>query len=208
MSDVHDTRGYTITRVFDAPREAVWAAWTEPDQFAQWFGGPDSHLEDVVTEARDGGEWRADMVLANGHRTRGAGSTWRWTRRRGCGSRSPTSSRWATCAAGTSPTSSTSRRAMARRRSSTGWRPWSSSGEVRGSRGATAKVSRDPSHPGDAMRRLTLRKETLTDLTPAEMAAVQGGSLHLTLICAALVGAVVQTVKNGTHNLTLLECAQ
>ena len=58
------------------------------------------------------------------------------------------------------------------------------------------------------MRRLTLHKETLTDLTPSELSAVQGGSLHLTMICAALVGAVVQTVKNGTHNLTLLECAE
>ena len=58
------------------------------------------------------------------------------------------------------------------------------------------------------MRRLTLRKETLTDLTPSELSAVRGGSLHLTLICAALVDAVVRTVKDGTHDLTLLECAE
>jgi len=27
-----------ITRVFDAPRELVWKAWTEPEHFARWYG--------------------------------------------------------------------------------------------------------------------------------------------------------------------------
>ncbi|HEY1310142.1 MAG TPA: SRPBCC domain-containing protein [Pseudolabrys sp.] len=27
-----------ITRVFDAPRELVWRAWTDPKMMAQWFG--------------------------------------------------------------------------------------------------------------------------------------------------------------------------
>jgi uncharacterized protein YndB with AHSA1/START domain len=27
-----------ITRVFDAPRELVWQAWTDPKMMAQWFG--------------------------------------------------------------------------------------------------------------------------------------------------------------------------
>ena len=31
--------GFTITRVFDAPRERVWKEWTEPERFADWFGG-------------------------------------------------------------------------------------------------------------------------------------------------------------------------
>jgi len=26
----------TITRVFDAPRERVWKAWTDPKQIAKW----------------------------------------------------------------------------------------------------------------------------------------------------------------------------
>ncbi|WP_438267127.1 SRPBCC family protein [Haladaptatus salinisoli] len=26
----------TITRTFDAPRERVWAAWTDPKQVSQW----------------------------------------------------------------------------------------------------------------------------------------------------------------------------
>ena len=31
-------REILITRVFNAPREVVWRAWTEPDQVAKWFG--------------------------------------------------------------------------------------------------------------------------------------------------------------------------
>jgi uncharacterized protein YndB with AHSA1/START domain len=34
--------GITITRVFDAPRERVWQEWTEPERFADWFGGPEA----------------------------------------------------------------------------------------------------------------------------------------------------------------------
>lgn len=27
-----------IERVFDAPRETVWKAWTEPEQIKKWWG--------------------------------------------------------------------------------------------------------------------------------------------------------------------------
>ena len=33
-----EEREITITRVFDAPRELVFQAWTDPDQLARWFG--------------------------------------------------------------------------------------------------------------------------------------------------------------------------
>ena len=33
-----------IVREFDAPRELVWRAWTEPEQFADWFGGKDAEI--------------------------------------------------------------------------------------------------------------------------------------------------------------------
>jgi uncharacterized protein YndB with AHSA1/START domain len=29
---------FVITRVFDAPRDLVWRAWTEPDRIVAWFG--------------------------------------------------------------------------------------------------------------------------------------------------------------------------
>ncbi len=31
-------RAIVITRVFDAPRQLVWKAWTEPRHFARWYG--------------------------------------------------------------------------------------------------------------------------------------------------------------------------
>jgi uncharacterized protein YndB with AHSA1/START domain len=55
--------GITITRVFDAPRELVFRAWTEPERFARWFGGPGTEVppSTVSMEVRPGGAWRATM---------------------------------------------------------------------------------------------------------------------------------------------------
>ena len=54
----------TITRVFEAPRELVWKAWTEPERFAQWFGGRDSTvpLETASMDVRPGGAWSVVMI--------------------------------------------------------------------------------------------------------------------------------------------------
>ena len=54
----------SITRTFDAPREAVWRAWTEPGRFADWCGGKDAEipLSGVAMDVRPGGEWRAVML--------------------------------------------------------------------------------------------------------------------------------------------------
>jgi uncharacterized protein YndB with AHSA1/START domain len=58
-----ETVGITITRVFDAPRERVWQEWTEPERFADWFGGPTSEvpLSTVAMDVRPGGAWRLTM---------------------------------------------------------------------------------------------------------------------------------------------------
>jgi uncharacterized protein YndB with AHSA1/START domain len=55
--------GITITRVFDAPRERVWREWTEPERFADWFGGAAAEvpLSSVSMDVREGGAWRATM---------------------------------------------------------------------------------------------------------------------------------------------------
>jgi uncharacterized protein YndB with AHSA1/START domain len=57
--------GITITRVFDAPRERVWREWTEPECFADWFGGAQSEvpLSSVTMDVREGGGWRATMFF-------------------------------------------------------------------------------------------------------------------------------------------------
>ena len=60
--------GITVTRVFDAPRERVWKEWTEPERFADWFGGPDSEvpLSTVAMDVRPGGTWKATMYAGSG----------------------------------------------------------------------------------------------------------------------------------------------
>jgi len=54
----------TIVRVFDAPRELVWRAWTEPAQFTRWAGcdGHSMPLPTIAMDVRPGGEFRFTMV--------------------------------------------------------------------------------------------------------------------------------------------------
>jgi len=58
-----------LTRVFDAPREVVYRAWTDPNQFKQWFGAAacdGATLESVKVEARVGGKYRLQMRMPDG----------------------------------------------------------------------------------------------------------------------------------------------
>jgi uncharacterized protein YndB with AHSA1/START domain len=59
----------TITRSFDAPRELVWAALTDPDHVAQWFGpeGFETPRETVEVDLRVGGRYELDMVRSGAH---------------------------------------------------------------------------------------------------------------------------------------------
>ncbi len=54
----------TITRVFDAPREAVWRAWTDPEQLARWWGprGVSTPLDKIHMDLRPGGAASLVMV--------------------------------------------------------------------------------------------------------------------------------------------------
>lgn len=53
-------RTLTTTRVFDAPRELVFKAWTDPEQLARWFP-PDGFSADCELDVRPGGTIRVDM---------------------------------------------------------------------------------------------------------------------------------------------------
>ena len=52
------THEIVITRSFDAPRDQVFKAFTDPEAVAQWWGLRDSQTEVDVLEARPGGRWR------------------------------------------------------------------------------------------------------------------------------------------------------
>jgi uncharacterized protein YndB with AHSA1/START domain len=62
--------GIRITRVFDAPRERVWREWTEPEAFADWYGGPSCEvpLSSVSMDVRPGGTWQLTMFCPPGRR--------------------------------------------------------------------------------------------------------------------------------------------
>jgi uncharacterized protein YndB with AHSA1/START domain len=52
------TQEIIITRSFDAPRELVFNAFTDPDAIRRWWGQRDSETIVDGLEARTGGRWR------------------------------------------------------------------------------------------------------------------------------------------------------
>ena len=47
----------TITREFDAPRELVFRAWTDPELLVQWLGPKASQMRVTQWDCRTGGSW-------------------------------------------------------------------------------------------------------------------------------------------------------
>lgn len=59
-------RELTLTRIFDAPRNLVFQAWTDPELLAQWWG-PKTFTNPVCEfDARPGGKIHIDMRAPNG----------------------------------------------------------------------------------------------------------------------------------------------
>jgi uncharacterized protein YndB with AHSA1/START domain len=57
-------REFTITRVYEAPRELVWRAWTDPEHMAAWFGprGITTPRSTITVDLRPGGAFEFTMV--------------------------------------------------------------------------------------------------------------------------------------------------
>jgi uncharacterized protein YndB with AHSA1/START domain len=80
----------TIRRTFNAPRERVFAAWTQPEELKNWFGPPGFTIPELAMDVRTGGKYRIVMVSPEGekHIVDGVFSevrkperlayTWRW----------------------------------------------------------------------------------------------------------------------------------
>jgi uncharacterized protein YndB with AHSA1/START domain len=54
-------RTIVTTRVFDAPRELVFAAWTEPEHLVRWWGPNGFTTTTRSIDVRPGGVWRFVM---------------------------------------------------------------------------------------------------------------------------------------------------
>jgi uncharacterized protein YndB with AHSA1/START domain len=57
-----------ITRIFDAPRDKVFRAWTDPGEVAAWFGPEhfDTPRERIRIDLRVGGRYELTMVRRDG----------------------------------------------------------------------------------------------------------------------------------------------
>jgi uncharacterized protein YndB with AHSA1/START domain len=79
-----------IKRLIKAPRDRVYAAWTDPAQLKQWFGPDNVQTHDFIAEVRVGGKFRWDLTNSEGERMAVAGEyrelqvdrkivfTWQW----------------------------------------------------------------------------------------------------------------------------------
>jgi uncharacterized protein YndB with AHSA1/START domain len=56
----------SITHVFDAPRTAVWQAWTDPDRYSCWYGAKGYTTPYCTIDLRPGGKLLACMRSPEG----------------------------------------------------------------------------------------------------------------------------------------------
>jgi uncharacterized protein YndB with AHSA1/START domain len=66
-------RELVITRIFEAPRELVWAAWTDRERVMHWLGPKDFTTLEFEMDPRPGGAWHSRMRSPEGvvHSNRG-----------------------------------------------------------------------------------------------------------------------------------------
>lgn len=63
---VNETERMVITRVFDAPRELVWKAWTDPKYVMQWWGPKGFTAPVCKIDFRVGGKFLCCMRAPDG----------------------------------------------------------------------------------------------------------------------------------------------
>jgi uncharacterized protein YndB with AHSA1/START domain len=62
-----DADAFSITCVFDAPRELVYQAWTEAERLQQWWAPVGFKLSVLTLDVRPGGIFHYGMRLPDGH---------------------------------------------------------------------------------------------------------------------------------------------
>lgn len=61
MSEKNNSNEIRITRIYDAPVQTVWDAWTDPAQVAQWWGPRGFTLTTHSKDLKAGGSWHYTM---------------------------------------------------------------------------------------------------------------------------------------------------
>ena len=54
-----------MRRLFAAPADRLFAAWTNPEQLSQWWGPPGSSVHSVEVDLREGGRYRIGIKQPN-----------------------------------------------------------------------------------------------------------------------------------------------
>jgi len=63
-----DKTSLEIKRFIHAPRDRVYAAWTDPAQLKQWFGPEKVQTRNLIADARVGGKFRWDLNNSAGEK--------------------------------------------------------------------------------------------------------------------------------------------
>jgi uncharacterized protein YndB with AHSA1/START domain len=68
MNNSNDAKNCTLTikKVFNAPVNLVWNAWTEADQILQWWAPQGMKIKVVEHNFTVGGKWKFSMPMPNG----------------------------------------------------------------------------------------------------------------------------------------------
>ncbi|MDF3934500.1 SRPBCC family protein [Pseudomonas citronellolis] len=74
MSANPDPRDLIITRVLQAPRSALWRAWSEPELLKQWWCPKPWQTEVLAFDLRPGGAFHTLMTGPDGGRSDNPGS--------------------------------------------------------------------------------------------------------------------------------------
>jgi uncharacterized protein YndB with AHSA1/START domain len=67
-TEAADKLSLEIKRLIKAPRDQVYAAWTDPAQLRHWFGPENVQTRDLVADVRVGGGYRWDITNAEGEK--------------------------------------------------------------------------------------------------------------------------------------------
>lgn len=61
MAEMKGEREIVVSRRFDAPRELVWQAWTDPQAIAEWWGPRGFDAPPCEIDLRPGGKFQIDL---------------------------------------------------------------------------------------------------------------------------------------------------
>jgi uncharacterized protein YndB with AHSA1/START domain len=67
VDERNDLQEFVITRVFDAPRELVWKAFTEPQRMKEWWGPKGVTITRSEMDLRPGGSYQYAMRTPDGN---------------------------------------------------------------------------------------------------------------------------------------------